>query len=363
MNSVALKPETGCAYDLVALGEVMLRLDPGNSRIRTARNFDVWEGGGEYNVARGLSRTFRRRTAILTSLVDNEVGQLIESLVMAGGVDPAWIHWREFDGTGSAVRNALNFTERGFGVRGALGVSDRGHSAASQISAEDIDIDGLFASEGVRWLHTGGIFAGLSVGTLECARLVMDRARESGTVISVDLNFRPSLFAGPDGEARAKETFESLVARADIVIGGPADFEQRLGVQPGSEDTEDTQRFVDAAKELMARYPHLKVVASTIRQVDSASIHHWGARAYTREGEWAESRTYEDLAIMDRVGGGDGFVAGFAHAFMEGFNLQTALDYGAAHGALAMTTPGDNSMASLGEVRQLAQHRTSGERR
>lgn len=358
-----LRPASECRYDAVALGEVMLRLDPGEGRIRTARSFDVWEGGGEYNVVRALARTFNLRTAVLTALVDNEVGHLLESMIMGGGVDPSWIRWFEFDGTGRSVRNPLNFTERGFGVRGALGVSDRGHSGASQLGADDFDLDALFREQGVRWLHTGGIFAGLSGAADSCAQQVMDAARDSGTVISVDLNYRPSLFTGEGAAVRARTTFDALASRADVLVGGFQDFEDRLGMRRPDETLSDRDRFVDVAEQLMEAYPRLQVVASTVRRVSSASIHTWAGRACTRSGDYAESRTFEDLAILDRVGGGDGFVAGFAHALLQGEPLATAVDYGTAHGALAMTTPGDSSMATFREVLDLVDHAGARERR
>ena len=180
----------------------MLRLDPGEGRIRTAREFRVWEGGGEYNVARGLARCFGLRTAVVTALVDNEVGRLVEGLVLAGGVDPSWITWVADDGIGRDVRNGLNFTERGFGVRGAKGVSDRGRSAASQLRPGDTDWEHLFGTLGVRWFHTGGIFAGLSAGTADVVIAAMEAARRHGTVVSYDLNYRPSLWASVGGAAR-----------------------------------------------------------------------------------------------------------------------------------------------------------------
>ncbi|MET1033680.1 MAG: sugar kinase [Arthrobacter sp.] len=363
MSLPTVLPAAQCRYDAVALGEVMLRLDPGSTRIRAARSFDVWEGGGEYNVARALSRTFGHRTAVLSALVDNEVGRLLESLIMSGGVDPSWIRWRDFDGTGTAARNALNFTERGFGVRGALGVSDRGHSAASQLAPGDFDLEELFGRRGVRWLHTGGIFAGLSASASACAGGAMERARAAGAVVSVDLNFRPSLFRGDGGAERARAAFHGLAAGADVLIGGFQDFADRLGVHAPDAAAPEAERFAAVAELLMERYPRLRVVASTVRRATSASVNDWGARAYARGGEYAESRVFRDLAIFDRVGGGDGFVAGFAHAVLDGGDLQTALEYGAAHGALAMTTPGDGSMASLAEVRNLAADAGHGESR
>lgn len=363
MSVLDILPASACRYDAVALGEVMLRFDPGAGRIRTARSFDVWEGGGEYNVVRGLSRTFGRRTAILSALVDNEIGHLVEGLILAGGVDTSWVRWRDFDGAGRAVRNALNFTERGFGIRGAVGVSDRGNSASSQLTPADFDDQALFTSAGVRWLHTGGIFAGLSDGAAACARHIMDAARSHGTVVSVDLNYRPSLFADDPEGSRAREVFDGLASRADVLIGGFQDFEERLGVPASGVGASDSERLQHHAGELFARYPSLRVVASTIRDVRSASIHTWSAHAVERSGTYVAARRFTDLAILDRVGGGDGFVAGFAAQLLDGGSLQSAVDVGAAHGALAMTTPGDNSMASLQDVLGLVHAQGATERR
>ena len=200
---VAVRPAAQCRYDVVCLGEVMLRLDPGEGRIRTARRFEVWEGGGEYNVARGLSRCFGMRAGVVTALADNEVGRLIESLILAGGVDPR-IVWAPYDGIGRSARNGLNFTERGYGVRGAVGVSDRGHTAVSRLRPQDVDWDRLFGRLGVRWLHTGGIFAALSPEAAEVAEAAMDAAHRAGTVVSYDLNYRPSLWKGVGGIERAR---------------------------------------------------------------------------------------------------------------------------------------------------------------
>ncbi|WDF34048.1 sugar kinase [Arthrobacter agilis] len=363
MTGLSLRPAAECRYDAVALGEVMLRFDPGAARIRTARSFDVWEGGGEYNVARGLARTFGKRTAVLSALVDNEIGHLVEGLILAGGVDTSWIRWCDFDGAGRAVRNALNFTERGFGIRGAVGVSDRGNSASSQLRPGDFDDQALLARAGARWLHTGGIFAGLSDDSAACAQHLMDAARAHGTVVSVDLNYRPSLFADdPDG-GRARQVFDGLASRTDVLIGGFQDFEERLGV-PGSDGgASDRERLEHYAGELFARYPSLRIVASTIRDVSSASIHTWSAHAVERAGSYVAAQRFTDLAILDRVGGGDGFVAGFVAQLLDGGSLQSAVDVGTAHGALAMTTPGDNSMASLQDVLGLVHAQGATERR
>jgi len=200
-----IKPEENCRWDLVSLGEVMLRLDPGDRRVWTARTFEVSEGGGEYNVARGLKRCFGLNTAIITALADNPVGHLVEDLIYQGGVDQQFVRWVPYDGVGRAVRNGLNFTERGFGVRPALGCSDRGHTAASQLKVGDIDWDEVFGKHGARWFHTGGIFCALSESTPAVAKQAMEAARKHGTVISYDLNYRESLWKAIGGKKRAQE--------------------------------------------------------------------------------------------------------------------------------------------------------------
>jgi len=353
----ALRPAEECRYDAVALGEVMLRLDPGEGRIRTARNFRVWEGGGEYNVARGLARCFGMRTAVVTALVDNEVGHLVEELILAGGVDPSYIHWVKGDAIGRTVRNGLNFTERGFGVRGAKGVSDRGNTAISQLRPEDVDWDHLFGTLGVRWLHTGGIFAGLSATTPEVLIAALESARKHGTAISYDLNFRPSLWTDVGGHDAARAVNARAAALVDVLIGNEEDFTAALGyaVQGGSEDlTElDTDAYGQMLGRLAADLPHLRCAAVTLRAVHSASRNDWGALAWSREEGVVTATQRDGLEILDRVGGGDSFASGLAYALMSGRNLATAVEYGAAHGALAMTTPGDTSMATLAEVEAL----------
>src|SRR6267142_833623 len=203
--SLNIKPKDKCRWDLLSLGEVMLRLDPGEGRIHTTRNFQVWEGGGEYNVARGLRRCFGMETSIVTALAENPVGRLVQDLIYQGGVDQSHVKWVDFDGVGRSVRNGLNFTERGFGVRAALGCSDRGHTAVSQLKAGDIDWEQIFGVEGARWFHTGGIFCALSETTPQVAREAMETARDAGTIISYDLNYRPSLWQAIGGQARARE--------------------------------------------------------------------------------------------------------------------------------------------------------------
>ena len=214
-NQLTLRPADECRYDALALGEVMLRLDPGELRIRTARSFTAWEGGGEYNVVRGLSRVFGQRAGVITALVDDEVGHLIEGFIMAGGVDTSLIHWAPSDGVGRTVRNGLNFTERGFGVRGAVGVSDRGNTAAAQLRPEDVDWDYLFGELGVRWLHTGGIYAALSTDAADTVIAAVTAAKKYGTVVSYDLNYRPSLWKSIGGLEKAREVNTTAATAAE----------------------------------------------------------------------------------------------------------------------------------------------------
>jgi 2-dehydro-3-deoxygluconokinase len=354
---VNIRTAEDCAYDLVALGEVMLRLDPGEGRIRTARSFRVWEGGGEYNVARGLRRCFGRRTAVVTALADNDIGRLVEDLILQGGVDPTFIHWAPYDGIGRTVRNGLNFTERGFGARGARGVSDRGHTAASQLRPSDVDWDHLFGELGVRWFHTGGIFAALSDGTPDVVEAAVTAARRYGTVVSYDLNFRSSLWQGIGGQQGAQAVNRRLARLVDVMIGNEEDFTASLGFAvPGtSVDLSDLHaaNFRNMIDDVVREFDNLQIIATTLRTVRTATRNDWGAIAWSAQTGFVEATHRPDLEILDRVGGGDSFAAGLAYSLMVGHDLGTAVEYGAAHGALAMTTPGDTSMASLDEVESL----------
>jgi 2-dehydro-3-deoxygluconokinase len=353
---VEIRPADDCRYDLVSLGEVMLRLDPGEGRVRTARQFRAWEGGGEYNVARGLRRCFGMRTALVTALADNEVGRLLEDLILGGGVDPSFIHWLPYDGIGRTVRNGLNFTERGFGVRGAVGVSDRGHTAASQLRPDDVDWEHLFGTLGVRWLHTGGIYAALSETTPAVIEAAMTAARRHGTIVSYDLNYRPSLWKAIGGQARAQEVNRKLARYVDVMIGNEEDFTASLGFAVPDTDADlsalEVENFKQMIGEVTKEYDNFAVVATTLRTVRSATVNDWGAIAWA-DGTFAEATHRTGLEILDRVGGGDSFASGLIYGLLSGFDLGKAVEYGAAHGALAMTTPGDTSMANLKEVEAL----------
>lgn len=357
MSRLELQPAAACRWDLVALGEIMLRLDPGEERISSARTFRAWEGGGEYNVARGLRRCFKMRTTVVTALADNPVGRLVEDLVLQGGVDTSHIRWVPYDGIGRSVRNGLNFTERGFGVRGAIGCSDRGHTAASQLEPGEVDWDALFAGERARWLHCGGIFAGLSASTAEVAIEAMTAARRHGTVVSYDLNFRPSLWKAIGGKSRAQEVNRQIVPMVDVLFGNEEDFTAALGFEVPGTTSElsqiDPVRFAAMLTEVSRTYPNLSHVATTLRTVHSATRNDWGAICWA-DGEVHEASFRSDLEILDRVGGGDSFASGLIYGLLSDLDVTTALEYGAAHGALAMTTPGDTSAASLEEVIALA---------
>ena len=348
-----IKPKSGCRWDCVSLGEVMLRLDPGDERIHTTRTFRVWEGGGEYNVARGLKRCFGMETAVVTALADNPVGRLVEDLIYQGGVDQSHVRWVKYDGVGRTVRNGLNFTERGFGVRAALGCSDRGHTAVSQLKAGDIDWDEIFGKEGARLFHTGGIFAALSETTPQVAREAMEAARQHGTVISYDLNYRPSLWKSIGGRERAREVNRELARYVDVMIGNEEDFTAALGFEVEGLDEHhsklDIENFRRMIERAVAEYPNFQVVATTLRNAKTASINDWGAVCYA-DGEFYKSAARENLEIFDRVGGGDSFASGLIYGFLTDKGAQYAVECGAAHGALAMTTTGDTTMATLAEV-------------
>ncbi len=356
MGVLDIKKAGSGAFDMVSLGEVMLRLDPGDSRVRCAREFKVWEGGGEYNVARGLRKCFGLKTSIVTALADNDVGRLVEDFMMQGGVDVSLVKWLPFDGIGRNVRNGLNFTERGFGVRAAQGVSDRGNTAISQLKAGDIDWDRVFGTLGARWLHTGGIFAGLSETTPEVAMEAMKAAKRHGAFVSYDLNYRPSLWKTIGGKKKAQEVNKALAKYVDVMIGNEEDFTACLGFEVEGVDENlsslDVGSFKSMISKVVAEYPNFKVVATTLRGVKTATVNDWGAVCWA-DGKFYESRKYPELEIFDRVGGGDSFASGLVYGLMSSGDPQKAVDYGAAHGALAMTTPGDTSMATQAEVEKL----------
>jgi len=355
MDPIRLK-EGPTRWDEVSLGEVMLRLDPGEGRIHTTRQFAVWEGGGEYNVARGLRRCFGMRTAVVTALADNLVGRLVEDMILQGGVDASLLRWLSYDGVGRTVRNGLNFTERGFGLRAAAGCSDRGHTAIAHTRPGDFDWETIFGPQrGARWFHTGGVFAALSESTPAVAIEAMDAARRHGTPISYDLNFRDSLWKSIGGKAKAQEVNRELVRKVDVLLGNEEDFSAMLGILPQGV-TEDfgelpVASYEQMLKDVAAAYPNLKLVATTLRTAHTATRNAWGAMAlYENVIVLVPQR---DIEILDRVGGGDSFASGLIYGLLAGKPVEWAVRCGVAHGALAMTTPGDTSMATLAEVERV----------
>ncbi len=356
MAIIDAKPKSECKYDILSLGEIMIRLDPGEERIHTTRHFRVWEGGGEYNVARGLKRCFSQRAAVVTALVDNPVGRLLEDLMYQGGVNTEYVKWVPYDGIGRKVRIGLNFTERGYGVRAAVGCSDRANSAASQLKKGDIDWDSIFGTDGVRWFHTGGIFAGLSPTTPDVIIEAVTAAKKHGTVVSYDLNFRNSLWKDIGGQKKAMEVNRAIAPHVDVMLGNEEDFTSALGFEVKGTDESysklDPTNFKKMIEQVTSEFPNFKVVATTLRNAKTASVNDWGAIIYA-DGEFHDATLRTDLEIYDRVGGGDSFASGLIYALMKGKTPDEAVNYGAAHGALAMTTPGDTTTASLREVEKV----------
>ena len=351
-----IKSADSCKYDILSLGEIMLRFDPGPGRIHTARQFAVWEGGGEYNVARGLRRCFGLRAGAITALADNPVGRLVEDFMLQGGVDVSLIKWVPYDGVGRQVRNGLNFTERGYGIRGAVGCSDRGNTAVSQLKAGDIDFDMIFGKLGSRWFHTGGIFAALSDTTPGVVIEALKAAKKYGTVTSYDLNYRPSLWKAIGGKERAREVNREIAQYVDVMIGNEEDFTACLGFEVEGLDANisaiDPANFRKMIERAVSVYPNFQAAATTLRTVRTATVNDWSAIVWSG-GKFYQAKQRDGLEIFDRVGGGDSFASGLIYGFLEKGDPALAVEYGAAHGALAMTTPGDTSMARLAEVEKL----------
>ncbi|MBQ3459633.1 MAG: sugar kinase [Solobacterium sp.] len=348
-----LKPAGTYAFDAVSLGEIMLRLDPGEGRIRTARSFRAWEGGGEYNVVRGLRKCFGLKTAVITAFADNEIGRLMEDFICQGGVDTSLIKWMKTDGIGRICRNGINFTERGFGIRGAVGCSDRANTAISKATAKDFDFDYIFGTLGVRWLHTGGIYAALSEEASETVVEAIKTAKKYGTIVSYDLNYRPSMWSAIGGKEKAQQVNREIAKYVDVMIGNEEDFTACLGFEVEGNDANLKELNLEGYKKMLNEavktYPNWKVVATTLRTVKTATVNDWKAMCYA-DGEIYMSKSYDGLEIMDRVGGGDSFASGLVYGLMTTQDPEIAVNYGAAHGALAMTTPGDTSMVSKKEV-------------
>ena len=319
-----LKPAEECRYDAVSLGEIMLRLDPGEGRIRTAREFKAWEGGGEYNVVRGLHKCFGLRTGVMTAFADNEVGKLLKDLIEQGGVDTSLICWKKTDGIGP--------------------------------TPEDFDFDYIFGKLGVRWLHTGGIYAALSEQSCETVIAACKTAKKYGTLVSYDLNYRPSMWSAIGGLEKAREVNREVAKYVDVMIGNEEDFTACLGLEIEGNDANLKELNLDGYYKMIAeaakQYPNFKAIATTLRTVKTATVNDWKAICWA-DGKVYMSKAYDNLEILDRVGGGDSFASGLVYGLMTTGDPELAVNYGAAHGALAMTTPGDTSMASREEVESI----------
>ena len=336
-------------FDLVSLGECMIRLSPpGHGRIEFANTLEVWAGGGEYNVAYALAR-LGLRTGFASRLVDNPVGKIILNHGRSVGMDMSHVAIAKYDGVGRTDRIGLNFTEVGTGVRASVTMYDRGHSAASNLKPGMIDFKKLFKEQGSRWLHTGGIFTALSDGTAAVCKEAIVAAKESATIVSYDLNFRSKLWTAQKAQQMTKE----LVPHLDCLIGNEEDFQKVLGFEVEGVDENlsalDTSAYKKMVEKVVKTYPNVKVVGTTLREVKSGLVNNWSAILYV-DGKFYESRRFDNLEIEDRVGGGDGFSSGFAFGFLTGKTPQECVDLGAAHGALLQTTRGDTSMIDLEEL-------------
>ena len=351
-QELKIKPAGDARWDFAALGEVMLRFDPGEFRIAQARSFRVWEGGGEYNVARGVRRCFGLRATVLTAQVSNPVGRLVEDLMLQGGVDTSHVLWRTDDGIGQECRNGIYFLERGFGLRGALGSMDRGHTAVSQLKPGDIDWDHLFGAEGVRWFHTGGIFCALGEHTPAVAREAVQSAKQHGAVVSYDCNYRPSLWRTRGGRLAATAANRELAPYVDVLFGHEGDLATELSASTNGPPAHTPESYRAMAARLTESFPNLKIIATPTRRAHAANRNDWGAYAFA-SGELHVAQEMRDLDIFDRVGGGDSFASGLIASLLKGRELDFALRCGLAHGALTMTTAGDSSFVTEAEVERL----------
>jgi 2-dehydro-3-deoxygluconokinase len=348
-----IKPVDECQFDLVALGECMIRLSPpGHGRIEFAPALEVWVGGGEYNVAYALAR-LGLRTGWVGGLNTSPMGRIMANHARAVGMDISHAVTRKYDGVGKRDRIGLNFTEVGHGRRGSVTLYDRGHSATAGIRPGEVDWKTLFGEQGVRWLHTGGIFSALS----ETARLVaaeaIAAAHREGTIVSYDLNFRSTLWSSEDAIA----TTRPLVPLIDCLIGNEEDFERVLGYEAPGVDVEkgelDTSAFKTMVNRVVKDFPNIKAVGTTLRGVKSALINDWSAILW-HEGQFYDGASYANAEIEDRVGGGDGFASGCIYGFLNGKGPQECVDLGVAHGALLMSTRGDTSQIRLEELLHVA---------
>ncbi len=352
-NRYGMNIPTHGALDFLSLGGLVYRLDPGVVPFRKATECRIHVSGGEFNVAANLANCFGLATGIAAAMVDYPIGDLIAERVRAMGVRP---FYKRFEHDGVRGPNmATVYSDRGFGVRPPVVFYNRANEAAAQLKPGDFDWKSIFAA-GVRWFHSGGIFAALSQSAVELIIEAMQAANRAGAVVSFDLNFRAKLWKAWGGEQQACRWLEQIVEHVDVLVGNEEDLQKGLGIA-GPEVTGksklDPNAFLSMIDEVVKRYPRIKIAATTLRQVHSANRHEWGAVA------WVNGQSFvaptRDLDVYDRVGGGDGFAAGFFYGLLTGEPPEKALRLGWAHGALLATFPGDTTMATLDDVRALAE--------
>lgn len=346
---MTIRSASDCEFDLLALGECMIRLSPpGHQRIELTPVFEAYAGGGEYNVAYALAR-YGMRTSWVSRLVDNPLGQFIRNHAKASGMDLSEVVWVLYDGSGRSDRIGLNFTEVGIGVRASVTMYDRGHTAIGHMKPGDVDWKRIFSNRGVRWFHTGGIFTALSDSCAGVALESMKAAHEAGSIVSYDLNFRSKLWSS----AKAIEVTKKLIPFIDVLIGNEEDFQKVLGFDVEGTDESLKALPVEGYKRMVERvvktYPNIHAVGTTLREVVSGLINNWSAIMYYG-GTFYESKKYANLEIEDRVGGGDGFCSGFVYGLLHGMSPQECVELGAAHGAMLQTTRGDTSMVTMEET-------------
>jgi 2-dehydro-3-deoxygluconokinase len=347
--SIQLRDASHGKYDLLALGECMVRLSPsGHGRIEFSKVLEVDVGGGEFNVAYACAR-LGMRTGFVSKLPENPLARIILNHARGVGMCVSNVLLEKYDGVGHQNRVGLNFTEVGTGVRASVTLYDRGHSAASQMRPEEIDWKNLFEQQGARWLHTGGIFTALSEASAATVSAALREANAAGVITSYDLNFRSKLWSSQ----KAIATSKNIIKDVQVLIGNEEDFQKVLGFEVEGMGSDLRQLPVEGYKRMVERvvktYPHIKAVCTTLREVKSGLVNNWGGILWF-DGQFYEARPFKDLEIEDRVGGGDGFSSGIAYGFLSGLSPQEIVDFGAAHGALLQTTRGDTSQVNLDEV-------------
>lgn len=341
-----------CHLDFLSLGALVHRLDPGIIPFRKARSVEIHVSGGEYNVAAGLSDCFGLKTGIASAMVDYGIGELVESRVREMGVQT---YFKRFEHNGVNGPNiAAVYSDRGFGARPPVVFYNRANEAGAMLKAGDFDWDEIFG-RGVRWFHSGGIYAALSSTTSGLIIEAMKAAKRHGAITSFDLNYRPKLWAPIGGLEQAQETFRAIVENVDVLLGNEEDLQLGLGIEGQDVETSsklDTTAFFGMIDQVASEFPNIQAVATTLREVENSNRHQWGAVVWC-QGEQAITPVRE-LGVVDRIGGGDGFATGLIYGFLDGRSLDDCARLGWAHGALLTTFPGDTTMAKLSEVEAFA---------